>query len=661
MIFEFGQTEQGEIEIEMNKIELLNYWLNLTKFDENQTSFKLFSNDWKFNENNKKLIKFFNEWDDSGTTSLLYAKFMFFDLIKTKSITIFDLLENNVDNIDEFKDLYNKFNAKEFKELETDLISVFEQILSKLNDKKLIGKLNIEDLLSCAKNVLENILTLKIDVFQKGGKITEFNNFSNKIYVFEDLSRCLLTLENSLDGVYLCYISKDNSPDGFFGIYVKNNGNLFSLNERIDEKYIGQNTHRRNHRYTESKAYDLFPYNIFEFSGEDSKGYATEHKIQMDKLTFDKIDNKSLMNIIVMFFLLSKKYIGKTLNDELVYIDSLFEVNVKPELTLSNDRFDLIPLTAKSELIKSHKKFEITFSKDEFLNGTLCNKFNSNKLMYNERGNFQNINQKMVEKFGYDFDLTTALMDVFETDKTRLLLNSDVNANIDIKKNKLNNEFVGTKQQMELQAFYIARKKLAEHINNKQRESFETFGGITKLKEWYNNLLLDNVEMIKKLCVDVYKNPENGVITYNNNFCFDDHNIQFKWIKYLNIDDKELNNIIWLSNDCYNKINFIKYPYNHFDKIKCKDLDNGKECYHFFKFCPMSIEHLREIFKVEFPDFCEGYWKPGHSFKPYTGNSILDIVDPVDDLYSILCDRNNGFNFSFCVGFSKSNFKKLLK
>ena len=41
----------------MNKIELLNYWLNLTKFDENQTSFKIFSKDWKFNENNKKMIK----------------------------------------------------------------------------------------------------------------------------------------------------------------------------------------------------------------------------------------------------------------------------------------------------------------------------------------------------------------------------------------------------------------------------------------------------------------------------------------------------------------------------------------------------------------------------------------------------------------------------
>ena len=55
IVFEFGQKVQGEIK--MNKIELLNYWLNLTKFDENQTSFNIFSNDWEFNDKNKKLIK----------------------------------------------------------------------------------------------------------------------------------------------------------------------------------------------------------------------------------------------------------------------------------------------------------------------------------------------------------------------------------------------------------------------------------------------------------------------------------------------------------------------------------------------------------------------------------------------------------------------------
>jgi hypothetical protein len=645
----------------MNKIELLNYWLNLTKFDENQTSFKIFSKDWKFNENNKKMIKFFNEWDDSGTTSLLYAKFMFLDLIKIQTITIFDLLENNIDNLDEFKYLYNKFNSNEFKELESDLILAFEQILSKLNNKKLIGKLNIEDLLSCAKNVLENILTLNIDVFQKGGEIKEFYNFSNQIYVFETLSKCLLTLENSLDGMYLCYISNEDNTDGYFGIYIKNNGNLFSINERLEERYIGQNKSRRNHRYTEDKAYDLFPYEIVEFNGEDSKGYATEHKINRDKLTFDNLSNSSLMNIIVMLFLLSKKYVGKILTDDEVYVNSLFEVNVKPVLELSNDRFDLIPLTTKSELIKSHKKFEILFSKEEFLNGKLCEKFSSPDLKYSERGYFQNINQKMVEKFGQDFNLENALKNVFETDRTRLLLDSDVDQS---KKSKcFNNEYVGTKHKMELQAFYIARKRLAKHITNKQIKSFNDFGGKDKLKEWYNNLLLNNVEMIKKLCVDVYKDPDNGVFTYVDNFRFEDSIRQIKWVKYLNTDDKESNNTIWLSNDCFNKINFIKFPYNHFDKIKCKDLDNGKECFHFFKFTPISIEHLRNMFNVEFPDFCEGYWYYNSSIKPYTGNSILEIVDPVDDLNSILCIRNSDyfFNFSFCIGFSKSSFNKMLK
>ena len=77
-----------------------------------------------------------------------------------------------------------------------------------------------------------------------------------------------------------------------------------------------------------------------------------------------------------------------------------------------------------------------------------------------------------------------------------------------------------------------------------------------------------------------------------------------------------------------------------------------------------DLKNLEEFFGIKFPDFCEGYYCPGHDFKPYTGNSILDVVDPIDELYSILCDRRNKetfYNFSFYIGFSKSNFNKMIR
>lgn len=647
----------------MNTIDLLNYWLNLTNFDENKSVFHLFSDDWKFNDRNKKLIKFFNEWDSSGTIPLLYAKFLFNDLIQSKTFTLYDFLENNIKDVEEITHLYNEFNSEKFTELESNLIKSFEILLTQLNIKNLLGDLNAKDLLICAQNVLEEILKLNVDVYKKGGIIKPFENFSNKIHVFDTVSQCLLTLEHSIDGVYLCYIIKENSPDGYFGFYIKNNGNLFSINERISERYIGQHKSMRNNRWTEDKAYDLFPYEIFNFEGEDYKGYATVHKIDKSKLTFDHLEISTLMNIIVMLFLLNKKYSNTLLTDEIVYVDSLFDINVKTALDFNKN--ELVPYTNNSSLIKKHNEFNIEFSSLEFLNGTLCNKFNrSSGKRYDEYGSFQNINQGMVDKFGKDFNLFLALNDVFETDRTKLLLDSDVNSEITVKDDYIfNNEFIGNKNKMELQAFFTARKKLAQHIIDKQVESFEKFGGLEKLKEWYEAKLLENLPKIKNLCIQVYRNKELGIRYYYDTFRFGEPSkISFDWIKYSNLDCKESISYMTINPHIHN-INQIVYPYEWGDKIQSKDLTNQKECYHFFRFIFMNLQHLREFFEIEFPDFCEGYYGNGYGFKPYTGNSILDVVDPVDELTSILCYKNKNykFNFDFCIGFSKSNFNKLLK
>lgn len=643
----------------MEVIDLLNYWLKITNFNSQQTSFKIFTNDYKFHEKNKKIIKFFNEYDSSGIIPLLYAKMAFIDLINTSQFTLLDLLQNNIENFDEIKILYNEFNSDKFVEFEKEVIQRFETILVQLNVTNLIGNLSVTNLLTCTKNVLEDILSLNFDVYKKGGIVKSFDKFSGKIHVFETLSKCLLTLENSDDAVYLCYISKENSPDGYFGLYIKNNGNLFSINERINEKYIGQHKNMRSNRYTSDKKYDLFPYDIFEFLGEDYKGYATEHKIDESKLNFNNLNTESLMNIIIMIYLLNQKYVNKNIDSEEVYINSLFDVNVKPMLELN--KCELIPYANNSSLVKTHKNFEINFSKEAFLDGSLCNEFNySSDKKYNECGCFKNINQGMVEKFGKDFDLDTVLKNVFETDRTALLLDSDVNGELKKRNVPFNNEYIGNKRQMELQAFYLTRKKLAQHIYDKQIESLEKFGGVEKLKEWYHNLLINNLDMIVQKCIEVYNNPSQGKM---NIWCGigDKHEVNFNFIKYSNTDDHDTYMWCTLNNVC-NNINHIKYPYTWGDRIQSKDLFNQKECFHWFQFNPINYKHLNEFFNVEFPDFCEGYWIPTHGFKPYTGNSILDIVDPVDELDNVLCYKNsNKFVFSFSIGFSKSTWNKIKK
>ena len=60
------------------------------------------------------------------------------------------------------------------------------------------------------------------------------------------------------------------------------------------------------------------------------------------------------------------------------------------------------------------------------------------------------------------------------------------------------------------------------------------------------------------------------------------------------------------------------------------------------------------------PELMKGLGRGVKEFK----DGMKDVVDPIDELYSILCDRRNKetfYNFSFYIGFSKSNFNKMIR
>jgi hypothetical protein len=264
----------------------------------------------------------------------------------------------------------------------------------------------------------------------------------------------------------------------------------------------------------------------------------------------------------------------------------------------------------------------------------------------------------MVEVFGKDFDFENSIKSVLQTDKTKYLLTY---LDKDITDVSFNNEFIGSKDQFEMEAFYEMRSQLAKHIQQKQADVYKQFGGKTKLKDWYNKLLYQKYEMLKKCCIEAYFDDNKRTIRFKNQSfgCSSDYCL-FEFIKMSTKDDKDAYNCISLSN---NVLNYYVNPYNYYDKINCKDIDNEKESYYFFTFSFIDLKHLKEFFNTVFPDFCVGYYNDRVNCKPYTGNSILDVVDPVDDLNCILTQRNYNerFSFDFSIGFSKSNFNNMLK
>ena len=147
------------------------------------------------------------------------------------------------------------------------------KIVDSVTEGRLIGpeksEVSTERLLSVMTNTIDGLEKCKLDIYLKG-QCSSNIRFNTHIHVFESCDECLYALNVAKDAIYICYIRLNNSAYGYFGFFVKDGENIYSISERIDEEYPGQNERKRNHKDAESKQYGLFPYDyIFEYSGHD--------------------------------------------------------------------------------------------------------------------------------------------------------------------------------------------------------------------------------------------------------------------------------------------------------------------------------------------------------------------------------------------------------
>ena len=74
-----------------------------------------------------------------------------------------------------------------------------------------------------------------------------------------------------------------------------------SVNDRVEEKYIGQHKNSRNGRWQESKRFELFPYNyvIESTKGEDYKGYALSYVVPKDPIPMKDLGADSYIHLLL--------------------------------------------------------------------------------------------------------------------------------------------------------------------------------------------------------------------------------------------------------------------------------------------------------------------------------------------------------------------------
>lgn len=623
--------------------------------------------EYEIQSRNEKLIELNETWDTTGLMGVIYAKSICEHMLYNTLTNMLDILvEPDIAKLQkDSADIWSKFNSPEVREIENAFMQLIQSIIVKTTNSKILGdfgKDDIEILWDCARDTIEGLKKCRIESYLKGDKIGDINHINASIIIFETLAECLTTLENPnvKDGVYVCYINSYESVDGYFGFFIKSNGNLLSVNERLHEAYPGQHQYSRNGRYLDNKAYRLFPYNfIIDFTGGyDYLGYAKSHKIDSDKLEIFKLDKKAYMPIVLALYLIIRRFSNSENDYNQVYVDSLMKVNIQPMLDCK-----ALTVVNNSALVTVNNSFEIPFNTEDVISSRLGKKYsfdNKDKTKkYDEVGSFVDVNYdveadrkgmyshsrgpalKLIKYFGDGFQ--------YDTEKTFARNNLQLTTSTSETNDKpYVNEIIGNKSRMEMIAYYQARKQLAEYIKDNMYKEFQEFGGKDGVDAWYKNVVQSNYDNILNILIWHYIN--NTTQEYDG------------FAKP--ITEKGL--IIYQRKDPLGWTPFNEVPKGYWSSNKpIIDVTNGKPCNLWFYININNAEGFKEILgdtSIELPRLMECY----DSCRSHLGNSLLDATDAVTQLYlpyeDVSANKNwqNRIEFTFSVGFSKSGWNKLV-
>lgn len=649
----------------MNSVDVLNKWIEVTNYDRDQKSFNLLSSNYAFNRAGK-IIESLLVWDNTGVVPLLYAKASFESICKSISLNLIKYLKEP-DCIADYVSMWQMFESPELLRTEDMLI---ENIVKITNISPAIGELDKNheiDLFRDAVEYLgEELTKCNIEAFSidNNSIMSDKLHFYTDVNVFHTTTECILKIENSKDGVYLCYINEFNSTNGYFAYIVKSGKNIISINDRVRENFIGMHTQSRNNRHIENKKWNLFPYNDMIKCGDnrDYKGYTKSLICEVKPHPIVELSSKSIYPIMLAAYLIQLRFCGKpinTLNIEQVYIDSLLKNSINSEQVAA-----LIPVPQQNSLVcTTNLSLKFNFTSENVTDNSLHSKyhFNDNDKPYYETGHYNDVNKLLIETYGQGFKLDNSSIMIR---KWPALTEGETGSSDNIVA-----EFIGTAGTMELEYYRHCRKQLVEHIENNMVKAYDEAGGFKGVKQWYFDAVNENIDNIRQMAVDWFiqfnlgekKNYEHGAcwlptgcdMNVTVNVGSDAH-----WFAGLDRDFK-LNKPL---------TTYKGYAHGSVETYYCPV--NGTTANVWFLFQPNTVENIQILANKDAPKILTGFSYTQSNFT--RGNNLISNCDPVQFIenpfsYNVPRHYNDKFKdrrdyrFMLAVGFSKRGLNQLIK
>lgn len=603
----------------MEAIEIFKKWLAYTEYNPERNTIMLGSLTGDYHFCNQTISKFM-PYNPSGEIGVLYAKHQFRKIMAEKRLNAFSVIDSPV-QLRPHIDMWRLFCSDEVQSIERRVLDDLNELLSKVIPTKMLGQRDMEAersaLLGAVEAVVEALDKCNVDLFLKGGPIQRVSNFSTHIHVFNQLAECLLTLEDSQDGLYLCYIKAFGSVDGYFGFYLKSNGTILSVNERLNEAYPGEHKLRRNNRYAEAKQYALFPYSyIFSFdeTGYDYKGYATSHVIDEDRLAFFNLKPEAYLPLVIAMALLRNRYENFDVADLPVqFVDSLLPVN----LALPLPGTEALAVRDTSMIAQVNRELRLDFTTEDIMNGSFNDLIDRPRTIYDPV-----YEPHLTYKPGAENIFIRTYGAGFELDPSKLMesnshLKALTPAELATTKLTPNAEFVGSAERMTQIAYMNGRCQLAEYIRDKMFKEYMAIGGSPAIQAWWEKVLPSARDKVISMCIERYRNGKDNPVPVGPG----------KFTVQMDLDMEECPR----SHD----ISAKGYPFNDWPMRKSGYPDynrplcciTGQKASHFFTFTVDTDKQMRELVGAEnVPAILTGYLRKGYHV---SGNSSLQVTDPI--------------------------------
>lgn len=625
--------------------KILDEWANVLKFDPDQKSFNLGNFSLDIHIAGETMKKFIDQFDHSGELSVLYAKHFYLDYLKHLSIKLLDLFaHDSVDDLRKFQDLYWTMKGHDIKVIESKWIEAVAKILNRLGIYLISDKFDTSVLYDSVECIVKDITKCNIDVFGKGprSKDNELFTYSTTIHVFNTLADCILNISSSTNGIYLCYISLDGKPDGYFTYIYKCENTLISINDRVNESYRGQHNNSRNNRWMEYKCYNLFPYNIVDYSdARDYKGYPTSMKLSKDvslSLGDQGIDAAKIV-ITMMMIENFVKYKMDFSEYELSYSDMLLPVN-RSKLFDSKDTELMV--VEGNEIAEIHESVDFNISRNSVIFGLS----DDDPIVSDNK--YSDFKDSKDSSEGLD-----VLTPDFQFDASSLLAVTDKNQA----------EFIGTYSKMREQAYMDARETYSKYCREKIAQEYLEFGGMKAIENWFYDACKHHVNDIKNAAVKKYTSGTRNGFDYCTQVI--DHDFMYS----IRVDFEDYGPTADLA--------FANREYkNGQDKWTCPVTGNVANVW--VKFKIRSANDLKELLGVETSELPRILQK-FKSDRDYKVNNLLSTHDPLsvvgspiedhmwrsDEMKEVRKNLNESLytchTLSCCIGFSKRGLNKLVK